>query len=428
MSASLGGTDPVLPTGTGALRRRTTCRVCGHRLFDLALSLVATPPGNAFVRAEQCGAPQDRYPLDVYVCLQCRHAQLLDVVDPLALFEHHIPAYRFKARLADHLRGLAAELIDTFKPAAEALVVDIGCNDGTFLKVFEKAGLRVQGIEVAVDRARDAVAEGVQTFPGLFKPPIAERIEESRGRAVIVFANRTLAEADDPTEFMQAVSDLLSRTGVFVFEVPYLLDIIENRLIDRFVHRTLAYHTVNSLSSLFPAAGFDLFSIRRPVTRPATIRGYVQRAGGPYRPDGSVDDALAFERTRGVDSALCLKGLADALSPLADGVGRLAADIRADGGRLAAHGVGPGATTLLYQMGLGRDEVEFLIDPSGEEAGFFSPGLHIPVLGPEALAERQPDWLLVLSWPTDLTGIPGGDAFRAAGGRLIAPLPAPEIR
>src|SRR5258706_2153106 len=72
-----------------SLRRRTTCRLCFSPQLELALSIKATPVGDAYVSQERLSEPQDLYPLDVYLCKQCGHAQHLDVVDPTILFRNY---------------------------------------------------------------------------------------------------------------------------------------------------------------------------------------------------------------------------------------------------------------------------------------------------------------------------------------------------
>ena len=51
----------------------------------------------------------------------------------------------------------------------------------------------------------------------------------------------------------------------------------------------------------------------------------------------------------------------------------------------------------------------------------------IPVLAPEAVAERQPDYLLVLAWNFFAEIREQMAAFEAGGGKFILPLPSPRI-
>ena len=76
------------PAKKSLCHRRKTCRLCGGNKLTLVLELAPTPPANAFVPREELDKPQPSFPLDVFFCEDCRHVQLLDVVDPSVLFEN----------------------------------------------------------------------------------------------------------------------------------------------------------------------------------------------------------------------------------------------------------------------------------------------------------------------------------------------------
>ena len=55
------------------------------------------------------------------------------------------------------------------------------------------------------------------------------------------------------------------------------------------------------------------------------------------------------------------------------------------------------------------------------------PGARIPILAPEAMFARKPDYVLILPWnlTEEITGQLAG--IGAWGGRFIAPIPEPRI-
>jgi hypothetical protein len=71
--------------------------------------------------------------------------------------------------------------------------------------------------------------------------------------------------------------------------------------------------------------------------------------------------------------------------------------------------------------------VEFIIDDSPWKQGLYSPGLHVPVLGPQALEEKRPDTLLLLAWNFAHPIMERNAAFRKRGGKFIVPLPRVEV-
>ena len=96
---------------------------------------------------------------------------------------------------------------------------------------------------------------------------------------------------------------ILAPDGVLVFEVSYLGDVYEDILFDTIYHEHLAYHSGGPLQQFFAAKGLDLFSVSRVPSHGGSIRGMVQIAGGPWRPDGSVETLIAHERALGIDCA-----------------------------------------------------------------------------------------------------------------------------
>jgi len=55
------------------------------------------------------------------------------------------------------------------------------------------------------------------------------------------------------------------------------------------------------------------------------------------------------------------------------------------------------------------------------------PGVHIPIRGPEALLDEQPDYLLLLAWNWRDEIVRQQAEYARRGGRFIVPLPRLEI-
>lgn len=408
---------------TEGVRRRTTCRLCDAHTLDRVLSLTPTPPANAFVAATKRGDPQDHFPLDVFLCRGCGHVQLLDVVDPLRLFQRSRSPIQSLPLAVAYFDAYARELMQRFPLAQNSLVVEIGSNDGTLLRCLEDAGMRPQGVEPAVDLARDAIARGVPTFPGFFSPAVAARIEEERGRAAMVIAHSVFAHADDLSGLLEGVHQLLARDGILVFEVTYLLDVIERSAVDTIRHENLDYHSVMPLVWFLHASDMELIGVLRVGGASGRLRGFAQRLGGRYEADGSVQTLCEEERRMAVAEPATFYRLEQRIGGLRNALTRTLAAVREKGGRVAGYGAPAKATTLLHQFGLGPEVIDFIVDDSAWKQGLYMPGLLIPIVPPEALYERRPDVVVVLAWDYADDIIARHRAYRAAGGRFIVPLP-----
>ncbi len=407
---------------------RDTCRLCGGTTLSRVLGLTPTPPANAFVDPEQAAAEQETFPLNVFLCGDCAHVQLLDVVDPALLFENYVYVSGTSPVFVEHFRSYAEAVRGRFAPPPGSLAVDIGSNDGTLLRFFQEAGLAVLGIDPARRIAEEATRAGIETRPEFFTPALAAQIRSERGAASVVTANNVFAHADDLSGIVEGVRTLLAEDGVFVFEVSYLGDVVEKTLFDTIYHEHLAYHSVKPLVPFFQAHGMELIAAERVASHGGSLRGIARKAGGPWEADGSVTAMVAAEEVQGLDRPEAFEAFAARIEAVRRELTGLLAELKAEGKSIAGFGAPAKATTLMYHFGIGPEVIDFIADDSPWKQGLLSPGLHIPVVPSTEIASRKPDFLVLLAWNFAEPIMAKHKAFQAAGGRFILPLPTVEIR
>ena len=411
----------------GVCRRRATCRLCDSGDLSLVLSLTPTPPANAFVTADALNAPQECFPLDLSLCGECGHLQLLHVVDPDVLFADYVYVSGTSPSFVAHFEDYAASVIKAYQPPPGALVVDIGSNDGTLLGFFQQAGMAVQGIDPARDIAKAASEVGIETLNAFFDAALAVQIREKKGAAAVVTANNVFAHIDDLASMVAGVRTLLDDDGVFVFEVSYLTDVLEKTLFDTIYHEHLSYHTVAPLVSFFAANGMELITADRVDTHGGSLRGVAQLAGGARAVASSVAACLELEDRLGLGRPGTFHDFAQRINVLKTSLRDLLAGLKAEGRSIAGYGAPAKATTLMYHFGLSPDIIDFIVDDSPLKQGLYSPGLHVPVLPSGAIAEHRPDYLLILAWNFAQPIMANNSAFHEAGGRFIIPVPELEV-
>jgi SAM-dependent methyltransferase len=412
---------------TERCRRRDTCRLCGACGLEHVLSLTPTPPANAFVSADQLNTPQPVFPLDVFFCRACTHVQLLDVLDPSDLFTNYVYVSGTSRVFVEHFRRYADAMIRDYLPAPPALVVDVGSNDGTLLSHLAGRGYTVAGIDPARHIAERATASGTPTIAAFFTPDVAVSLRERSGPAALVTANNVFAHADDLNAIAEGVATLLAPTGVFVFEVSYLADVVEKTLFDTIYHEHLAYHTVGPLVGFFERHGLELIRVDRVDAHGGSIRCVVQRAGGGRAKDASVARTVEAERSAGLDRPETLVQFARRVDALRRRFRGLVGDLKARHHTLAGFGAPAKATTLMYHFGIGPETIEFIVDDSPLKQHLFTPGLHVPVLPVDELYRRRPDDVIVLAWNFAESILAVHDDLRRSGVSFIVPLPAPKI-
>lgn len=411
---------------------RKDCRLCGSRNLTPVLSLPPTPPANEFLPAGSAACQQSLIPLHLSSCDSCGHVQLPVVVSPDRLFRNYLYVSGTSPVFVDHFRRYAEDVVRDLAVDPGSLVVEVGSNDGSLLKFFKEAGMAVIGVDPASDIAAGATARGIETIPGFFTPELADNIRRKYGTAELVVANNVFAHADDLHSMVEAVSAVMSHRGTFVFEVSYLVDVVQKCLFDTIYHEHLSYHHLGALVPFFERHGLSLYDAFRVGTHGGSVRCFV----GRQRPrssrlssllKGEFEAGYVVERRRLVRDA--------PLSRLATDIARLRTDLRTcirdlkqDGFAVVGFGAPAKATTLIHCFDLGPDDLEFVVDDSPLKQGRLIPGKGVPILHPDALRALSEGSrkvaVVVLAWNFADSIVRKHDYIRHRGGVFVQPVPS----
>lgn len=406
--------------------RRTSCRLCDSPKVELAVPLRPSPIADIYLPTNRGNETQASYPLDLYLCRDCGHVQLLDVVNPKILFGDYIYHTSASASLIEHFRRYADELHQRFLGQPSKLAVDIGSNDGTLLRFLKNKGVRVLGIDPATSIAEEATRSGIETLPTFFNADLAHQLRRKYGTATCITANNVFAHSDNLSNMVDGIRELLAPDGVFVFEVSYLVDIIEKLLFDTVYHEHLCYHSIKPLSLFFARHGLDLFDITRISNKGGSIRGFVQLAGVSRPKAPIIDELLALESRMGLDQPELFQKFTAKLATIKAQLHDLLQSLRASGKSIVGYGASATITTLIYNFELGSF-LDYLVDDNSARHGFLSPGLHLPVLPSQVLYEQKPDFAMILAWQYAEPILKKNGHYQARGGHFILPLPEVKV-
>jgi len=400
------------------------CRACKRPDLLRYLPLGPHPPANAFLRADQLAQPEPSFDLDTHVCLGCGLVQIRDQV-PVGFFDHYLYIPSASDTMHRHFADFARGVRDRFLPGADSLLVDIGCNDGLFLGTAHNMGIRTLGIDPAANIAELARQKGLNVVTRYFGPQTAADVLAGHGPANVIVTTNTLNHVDDLHGFMQGIDTLLAPDGVFVVEVPQALTFVEHNEFDTIYHEHLSVFSVRSLVELYRFFNMSIFDIENLDVHGGSMRVYARR--GHAEANTVVRDWIEREIAAKLFDAETYRGAAQEAFKIRDGLLHLLDRLKAEGKRIAGYGAPAKGNTLLNFCRIGPERLDFLVDRNTLKHGLFSPGMHIPIGGPERLSADPPDYLLLLAWNFAGEIIRQQSGFRERGGKFILPIPHPEV-
>lgn len=402
------------------------CRICKGANLRKFLSLGDQPHCNRFLREEDLDTQEAYYPLDMYFCQDCGLVQLGYVVPPEVMFRDYPYVSGTTVTLTNHFHQLAQHIVGRFDLPPGSGIVDIGSNDGTFLKGFKKLGMRVLGVDPAINIAKIANEAGIETIPEFFGREIAERIVTERGKMTVLTAAGVFYHIPDLDGVVEGVKMLLADDGIFVVQANYLLDMLEKTSFDNIYHEHLHYYSLKPLTVLFRRFDMEVFHVERHPIHGGSIIAYVRKGISPTTEE-SVDALLALEEERGLSRLETYHQFALKVGRVREKLLATLEDLKGKGKRIAAYGAPAKGNTMLNYCQIGPDLLEYAVEKNPLKAGLFTPGTHIPVISEDEASQNQPDYYLVLPWNFLDEFLQKEKGFRDRGGRFIVPIPEPYI-
>jgi len=401
------------------------CRICGNESLKPFLSLGKTALANSFLSKEQLTQPEQKFPLETRFCPQCKLVQLEYVVPPEMLFKKYLYVTSTSNTFRTHFTQMAEAITKDFNLDENSLAVDIGSNDGLLLKGFQKADVKVVGVEPATNIAEIAVADGVETINDFFSRKVVEQIITSKGKADVVTANNVFAHIADIKGVLANVRALLKDDGIFVIEAAYFVDMLEQMTFDIIYHEHLFYYSLTPLNYFFTHNGMQIFKVQHVDSHGGSLRVFVKKQGSSRPIDSSVHEMLEREKAIGINDFETYQKFAFKVSATKDKLVKLLSEIKSQGKTIAAYGAPAKAATLLSFCGIGSDYIDYVVDDSPLKQGLFTPGTHIPVVSSEMLSTHKPDYILILAWNFADEIIKKTRPLVSA--KFIIPLPEPVI-
>ncbi|MEW2396002.1 class I SAM-dependent methyltransferase [Streptomyces sp. NPDC046862] len=403
----------------------TACRICQgsvHQFFDFG----SQPLSDGFLRPENTEG-EFFYRLAVGVCRSCTMVQLLDEVPRERMFRADYPYHSsMSVKMREHFTRTAHHLLDTECRDGDPLVVEIGCNDGVMLGTVAARGVRHLGVDPSRDVAEVAKGKGVRVRVDFFEESLAREIAAAEGPAQVIYAANTMCHIPYLDSVFQGVDALLAPNGVFVFEDPYLGDVVERTSFDQIYDEHFYLFSATSVRAAARRYGFDLVEVEHLPVHGGEVR-YTLARQAARTPSKQVEALVQEEERQRIAEISTLEQFATQVKRNVEELASLLRRLREEGARVAAYGATAKSATVTNYGGFGPDLIPAVYDSTPAKQGLLTPGAHIPVRPLEEFSQPYPEYAVLFAWNHAQEIIEKERAFREQGGKWILYVPELHI-
>jgi len=402
-----------------------SCLICENSI-DPFMSFGEMPVANGFLHPEKFDQ-EYFFDLKVGYCENCHMVQLTELVDPTQLF-HSEYAYfsSISVRMAQHFEEFAKMVRENYLHSDDPLIVEIGSNDGIMLQNFARFGYRHVGIEPSANVAKIALEKDIHTIVRFFDEQAGIELHNEYGPADAILGANVICHIPNIHSIIKGVLVWLKPKGVFIFEEPYLGDILEKTSYDQIYDEHVFYFSLTSLNYLFAQYGLEIVNIESHNVHGGSMR-YVVARKGMWPIDPKVSEQLKSEEKLGLASPQTFEKLKENIYNSRDQLLDKLRTLNQQGKRIVGYGATSKSTTVTNFCGIGPDLIEFISDTTPTKIGKYSPGAHIPIRPYDDFIANYPDYALLFAWNHAEEIIAKEDKFKEQGGKFVVYVPKVQV-
>lgn len=404
------------------------CRHCQKKLEHVFLDLGTAPPSNDYLSADDLQKPENFFPLKLFVCGDCWLVQTEDYAAAGDLFRHDYAYFSsVSSGWLQHAKTYTEMITDRLGLGGKSFVVELASNDGYLLRNFVAAGIPCLGVEPTDATADAAEKLNIPVMREFFGEKLAAQLTSEGKSADLIIGNNVYAHVPDINDFTQGMKKLLKPGGTITLEFPHLMQLIKENQFDTVYHEHYSYLSLQTVSRIFAKAGLRVCDVETLSTHGGSLRVYGCHADDTRADSGAVVKMLDTEKEFGLQNLETYTSFQPKADQVKADLLRFLQEQKAAGKTVAAYGAAAKGNTLLNYAGVTVDMIPFVCDAAPSKQGKYMPGSHIPILPPDAMAEKKPDWVLILPWNIAPEVVQQQKAVRDWGGQFAVAVPKMKV-
>lgn len=413
------------------IRKRNTCRVCGspslRKVIDLGPQYLQgsfIKPGKEMPSSRKidCTLVRCNPQEDENACglLQMQHS-----VPPEILYD----AYWYRSGTNETMRSHLNEVVDSVLSIINkknALVLDIGCNDGTLLDFYPHTFIKY-GCDPS-DVAQEV--KDATVVQDIFPSEELSKILEGK-RLDIITSIAMFYDLESPVDFVRGIKRFLAPRGLWVFEMSYMPRMLELDSYDTLCHEHLEFYSLAVLETILAKGGMKIFKISFNNINGGSMRCYAtHHENSSFNNQENHDFINAtrqIEFDMELDSDRPYVAFQDRIQVLRDELHGLIADLKKEGKTIHLYGASTKGNTILQWCNIDNTLVDYAAERNPDKYGAVTLGTNIPIISEEESRAMNPDYYLVLPWHFRAEFLQREKEALQKGTGFIFPIPKVEI-
>ena len=315
-------------------------------------------------------------------------------------------------------KKIADKLKKKFKPT---LSMEIGSNDGVFLKNFNKKS--VIAVEPCKNLAR-LTKKLFKTYDEFWNLKLAKKlIKQKKGEIDLIFSANTISHIPNLNETFEGIFNILSDDGVLVIEDPSLLKVLQNNSYDQFYDEHVYVFSTISVNNIVKDYGLRLFDVENLPTHGGSNRYYICKENGKYKNTSRLKKVIKSEISYKLHKIKSYLEFSKRVNISKRKLFNLIKRLKKKNKKIISYGATYKSTTVFNYCNFNTKMIDYVTDTTHNKQGKYTPGTHIKIISPEYGMNDSVDYAFLGAWNFKKEIFKKEKNFFKRGGKFITHVP-----
>ena len=396
------------------------CKFSGQRLKPF-MSFGRMPLANGFLLQKNF-TKEYFYEMKVGFNKKYSLFQLDSHPNPSSMFHKKYPFYTSSSKfMIEHFKKYAKWVKKYLK--INSKIIELGSNDGTFLKNFKNSKIDAIGFEPSKNVHDFAKKNGINSINEFFSIKTTSNLVEFKNNTDLICGANVICHIPNLKDLFGAVNQLLSENGVFIFEEPYLGSVFNKTSYDQIYDEHIFLFSANSIDKISRVMNLKLIDVIPQKTHGGSMRYVLCKKNSIRKISKNVHKIIKKEKKQNLDKEkFCIQFKKNCERSKKNLRNKLI-ELKKNNKKICGYAATSKSTTILNYCKISKDLIDFITDTTKEKIGKFTPGTHIPIIDHKFFIKNKPDVAVLFAWNHKDEIFKKEKKFKALGGKWLTFFP-----
>ena len=371
------------------------CKITKKKIKPF-MSFGKMPIANGFLKKSQF-KKEFFFNMEVGFSKEISLFQLNNHPAPKQMFNKNYPFFTSSSKgMVKHFKSYANWIKKRYKKNLKNLI-EIGSNDGTFLKNFKNMGINLIGFEPSKNVCEISRKNGIKTINKFFNYKNVKNLKKFKNKVNIITAANAICHVPELISLIKGIDFLLEKKGLFIFEEPYLGAMYEKNSYDQIYDEHIFMFSASSINKIFKKYNFELIDVIPQKTHGGSMR-YVIGRKNSFKVSKNVNKILRYEKNKNIDNIKGCKNFKKNCEISRKNLLTKLNFFKKRKYKIAGYAATSKSTTILNYCNIGINYIDYICDTTKEKIGKYSPGMHIPIVSMDHFKKNIPDRIFLFAW------------------------------